>query len=396
MPWRMTSVEDQRKLFIKFHLENEISIAELCREFMISRKTAYKWIERFNSLGYEGLKDQRRARLVQDQTDDILVQKILDLKRKRTTWGPKKILGQLWNQEPEFKWPSSTTVGNILLRNGFQKTRELKKRLPIREKILSHCLQPNDVWSIDFKGWFQTKEGIKCDPLTLTDAHSRFLLHCSKLPLGTTEYVWKVLEKTFRQYGLPIYLRHDNGPPFATCGAGRLSRLSISLIKAGIIPEWIDPGKPYQNGRHERMHRTLKAEGIFPRELSLKEQQLKFIEFQQYFNFERPHESLGQKTPGSIYTPSPRAWNGEFKTPEYDENWQVVRVRSSGQIGWRGDEVFISKALDNENIGLKENEEGEWEAYYGPVCLGTIGRKGKLEYLQRPSRISRAYIERVY
>lgn len=396
MPWRITNVEDQRKLFIKNYLENTSSIAELCRAFEISRKTAYKWIERFHQFSYEGLKDQRRARLSQDQTDDALMQKILTLKQKRMTWGPKKILGFLMHQEPEKNWPSATTIGNILLRNGFQKTRELKKRLPARHNIFSHCLQPNDVWSIDFKGWFQTKEGIKCDPLTLTDAHSRFLLHCSKLPLGTTEYVWAVMEKSFYQYGLPTYLRHDNGPPFATCGAGRLSKLSINLIKAGIIPEWIDPGKPYQNGRHERMHRTLKAEGVFPHKLTLKEQQIKFSEFQHYFNFERPHESLGQKTPGSIYIKSVRTWNGELKPPEYDAGWQVSRVRSSGQIGWRGDAIFVSKTLENEDLGLKENDEGEWEVYYGPVYLGTIGDKGKLEYLQRQNRVNRAYKERVY
>lgn len=279
MPWRVSDVEDQRKLFIKCHLDGEVSIAHLCKEFMISRKTAYKWIERFQKHSYAGLKDQPRARQNQIQTDQELVQLILNIKNKRMTWGPKKILGFLSNQEPEKEWPSATTIGNILLKNGFQKTRELKKRLPARRNVFSECHKPNDIWSIDFKGWFKTKEGIKCDPLTLTDAYSRFLLHCSKLPLGTTEYVWDVLEKSFYQYGLPTYLRHDNGPPFAACGAGRLSRLSVSIIKAGVIPEWIDPGKPYQNGRHERMHRTLKAEGIIPLKLTLKEQQIKFSEF---------------------------------------------------------------------------------------------------------------------
>lgn len=396
MPWRISKVEDQRKLFIKYYLEEKDSLAGLCRAFEISRKTAYKWIERFSQFSDEGLKDRRRARLSQKQTDNSLIQKIVSLKQKQGTWGPKKILGFLITHEPEQEWPSATTIGNILLREGFQKAQEIRKRLPLRREILSHCLQSNDIWSIDFKGWFQTKEGIKCDPLTLSDAYSRFLLHCSKLPLGTTEYVWGILEKMFYEYGLPTYLRHDNGPPFAVCGAGRLSKLSVNLIKAGVIPEWIDPGKPYQNGRHERMHRTLKAEGVFPKTLTLKEQQLKFSEFQHYFNFERPHESLGQKTPGSIYKKSPRTWNGKLKPPEYESGWQIMRVRGSGQISWRGESVFLSKILENENVGLKENEEGEWEVYYGAVYLGKIGSEGKLEYTQRSVRENRTYKERVY
>lgn len=389
-------MEEQRKEFINYYLENQANLSELCREFEISRKTAYKWIDRYKDWGYEGLKDQRRARQSQLKTDDDLEKIILRLKEKRMSWGPKKILGYMRNQEPERNWPSATTIGNILLRHGFQKARELKRRLPKRQNPFSQCENPNDVWSIDFKGWFKTKDGIKCDPLTITDAYSRFLLHCSKLPLGTTEYVWEALEKVFYEYGLPIYLRHDNGPPFAACGAGRLSRLSINLIKAGVTPEWIDPGKPYQNGRHERMHRTLKAEGIQPGELNLKDQQIKFSEFRPYYNFERPHESLGQKTPGSIYKASPRQWNGVLTSPVYDEGWKVVRVRDSGQIGWRGNDIFISKALAAENIGLKENEEGDWAVHYGRVDLGVISSGGKLEYPIREIRINRPYKEKIY
>lgn len=396
MPWRVTNVEDQRRSFIQSYLCEEASIAELSREFKISRKTAYKWIERFNETGNEGLKDQPRARQNQIQTDEELIESILCIKTTRVHWGPKKILGYLLDKAPEKNWPSATTIGNILQRNGFKKARELRKYLPARHNVFSECQQPNDIWSIDFKGWFKTKDGIKCDPLTLTDAHSRFLLYCSKLPLGTTEYVWDVLGRSFYEYGLPVYLRHDNGPPFAACGAGRLSRLSINVIKAGVIPEWIDPGKPYQNGRHERMHRTLKEECIVPMRFSLKEQQLKFSEFRNYFNFERPHESLGQKTPGSIYTRSSREWNGQLKPPNYDESWQKARVRSSGQISWRGEEVFISKALEEEHVGLHENENGEWDVHYGPVYLGAIGQEGKLEYARRESRVNRKHKERVY
>jgi transposase InsO family protein len=396
MAWRTTSVEDQRKLFIKIYLETQEPITDLCGQFGISRKTAYKWIDRFKEEGPNGLKDRRRVRHSQLETNQELVDIVLSTKEQKNYWGPKKILGYLVNNYPEKDWPSATTIGNILQRNGYQKAREIRRRMPARTNPFFECLKPNDLWSIDFKGWFQTKEGIKCDPLTLSDAHSRFLLHCSKIPQGTVEYVWDILDKSFYQYGLPKVIRHDNGPPFATCGAGRLSRLSIKIIKAGVIPEWIDPGKPYQNGRHERMHRTLKAEGIFPLELTLKEQQIKFREFQQYFNFERPHESLGQKTPASIYVPSERQWTGKLRSPEYDNDWKVLRVRSSGQISWLGEAIFISKALENENVGVRENEDGDWEVNYGGVNLGVINKDRQLVYPYRETRAKRLYIERVY
>lgn len=396
MAWRITNVEDQRKLFVETYLENQETITELSQQFNISRKTAYKWIERFQEDGAKGLKDRRRVRHTQIMTEEEVVEQILAIKKKRVSWGPKKILGHLEKISSEKNWPSATTIGNILQRQGYQKTRELRRRMPARESPLSECLKPNALWTIDFKGWFKTKDGIKCDPLTLSDAHSRFLLHCSKIPQGTAEYVWEVLEKSFYQYGLPKAIRHDNGPPFATCGAGRLSQLSIKIIKAGVVPEWIDPGKPYQNGRHERMHRTLKAEGIFPLELTLKEQQIKFREFQHYFNYERPHESLGQKTPSSVYTPSERPWNGKLQSPEYSSDWKILRVRSSGQIGWLGCSIFISKALENEYVGVRENDDGDWEVNYGPVKLGFINQKRELIYPIRETRAKRLYAERVY
>lgn len=396
MAWRITNVEDQRKLFINAYLENQETISGLCELFGVSRKTGYKWIERFEEEGLGGLKDRRRARHNQIRICDELVEKVLAVKKARNQWGPKKILGYLEGKNQNQNWPSATTIGNILQRHGYQKTREIRKRMPARKNPLAECLKPNDLWSIDFKGWFQTKDGIKCDPLTVTDAHSRFLLHCSKLPQGTVEYVWEVLEKNFYKYGLPIAIRHDNGPPFATCGAGRLSKLSIKIIKAGVIPEWIDPGKPYQNGRHERMHRTLKAEGVFPLQLTLTEQQIKFHEFQNYFNHERPHESLGQKTPGSIYAPSERQWHGKLKSPEYSSEWKVLPVRSSGQISWLGASIFISKSLENEYVGVKENEDGDWVVNYGPVNLGFINQERRLIYPIRETRVKRLYTEKVY
>jgi putative transposase len=373
MAWRVTKVEEQRQEFIQQVLIGDKTITDLCKEFQVSRKTGYKWVHRHAEHGEEGLKDRsRKPRFQAGKTQDNLVQKILEIKHKYPTWGPKKILASLEHLYPNEDWPSDTTVGNILTKNGLVKSRKLRKRLPSKTDPLSHCNEANDVWSIDFKGWFWTREGVKCDPLTISDAHTRFILYCHKLHSGKELDVWKVLEELFYKNGLPKYLRHDNGPPFATSGAGRLSRLSVKLIKAGVIPDWIAPGKPYQNGRHERMHRTLKREAIFPLQLTLEEQQMKFRDFIHYFNFERPHEALGQKCPGNLYVVSERRWEGKLYSPEYDNEYLVKRIRERGQLSWNGIDIYISKTLKNEFVGLKENDEGDWSVYFGPVFLGTI------------------------
>jgi putative transposase len=376
MVWRVTKVEEQRKEFINKYCENQESVAVLCREFNISRKTAYKWLNRYQQEGEYGLKDRSRTPHSQTQkTTAEVINLIVSLKHQKKPWGPKKIRAKLEKEWPSIKFPSTTTIGKILENQGLTIPRKYRKRYPAKTEPLSHCKKPNDIWCIDFKGWFKTKDSIKCEPLTITDAYSRYILYCSKLPMTTGDHVWDVLQKVFEKYGLPTYLRHDNGPPFATVGTGRLSRLSIRLIKAGIIPEWIDPGKPYQNGRHERMHLTLQQEGVFPLELTLKEQQLKFVEFLKYFNYERPHEGLGQRTPGSVYIPSERQWTGKLQTPEYSSEYQVRRLRGSGQLAWYGKDIQIGKTLANEYVGIKENDEGEWSICFGPVYLGTINHE---------------------
>ena len=397
MAWRVTKVEEQRKDFIQRVITGERTITDLCSEFLISRKTGYKWIDRYNKHGEEGLKDRsRRPSYQAGKTDDRREQMILGVKYKYPTWGPKKILALLKTYYPDDNWPSDTTIGNILNKNGLVEPRKYKKRIPAKTDPLSHCNAPNDVWSIDFKGWFMTKEKLKCDPLTVSDAYSRFIFYCSKLHSGKELDVWRVLIELFNKYGLPIYLRHDNGPPFATTGAGRLSGLSVKLIKAGVIPEWIDPGKPCQNGRHERMHRTLKAEGVFPLQLTLEEQQIKFRDFIQYFNFERPHEALDQKCPGNIYVSSERRWDGKFRSPEYDTSYLVKRLRDRGQLAWNGSDIYIGKTLKNEFIGLKEDINGDWLAYYGPIFLGTIDYYGNFTIPTKSFRKKRSYKIRCY
>lgn len=394
MAWRSVRMEDQRKEFIDVFLSQELRLADLCREFSISRKTAYKWIARYQDEGMAGLKDKSRARLSQSRIDEAIENRIIEIKTSRKALGPKKILPLLERELPLEACPSKTTIENVLKRHGLVTPRKLRKRYPAKNDILSHCMQPNDVWTIDFKGWFKTKDSIKCEPLTLSDAYSRYLIHCNKIAINTADYVWEVVSSAFYKHGLPTHLRHDNGPPFATGGAGRLSKLSINLIKAGVIPEWIEPGKPYQNGRHERMHRTLKEEGIFELKLTLKEQEMKFKEFMEYYNNERPHEALGQKTPQSVYKSSERIWDGKLRAPEYGSDYIIKEVGQRGQVYWKGKDVFIGKTLAKEGIGIKENKEGDWEIYYGPVYLGFL-KEGQL-IMPRKVRTKTSYKCRIF
>jgi len=309
--------------------------------------------------------------------DPKIEKQILQVRYQYRKWGPKKILAFLEDKYSDSVWPSTTTIGNLLEKNGLNVPRKCRHRVPGKTVPLSDCQQPNDVWCTDFKGWFLTGDGKKCEPFTLTDNASRFLLRCLKLDKNDTEHVWAVLDAAFREYGLPLFLRHDNGPPFATCGVGRLSTLSIRLIKSGVIPEWIDPGKPQQNGRHERMHQTLKQETATPSEPTLEMQEKKFKEFINYFNHIRPHEAIEQRTPGSLYRPSGKDWHGVIKSPEYSSDYIVRKIRVCGSMKLKGDEIFIGSVLSGEPVGLKENGDGTLKVYYGPIILGDINQENK-------------------
>lgn len=383
MAWGEIKVVEQRKLFIEAYNEDRFCLADLCRQFSISRKCAYKWIKRFIEKGFEGLQDKSRAPNNRPHaTDPEIIDALLKLKSQRSKWGPKKVLGHLRKYYPEILWPSTTTIGNIFEKHGLVEKRKLRKRLAERKNPLSECNASNDIWCIDFKGWSLTKDVQKCDPFTVMDAFSRFLLCCKKLNFNDTSHVWGVFEILFREYGLPLRIRSDNGPPFATLGAGRLSKLSINFIKAGIIPEWIDPGKPQQNGRHERMHLTLQQEGVDASH-DLEEQIKNLEKFKEYYNFIRPHEALGQKCPVDIYQVSQRIWNGRLQSPEYSNEYKVGKVKSCGKMSLKGKEIYVGRVFEGEPIGLKEEEV--LKAYYGPIFLGTI-KENNLEVNRRPGR----------
>lgn len=242
---------------------------------------------------------------------------------------------------------------------------------------LGNLTASNDTWAVDLKGWFLTGDGHRCEPLTITDAVSRYLIRCTHLNQHTVEYVWPVFDEAFREYGLPNRVRSDNGPPFGSTGVGRLTRLSVNLIKAGVIPEWINPGHPEENGRHERFHLTLKQDVANPPKDTLALQIQSMSQFQNEYNFERPHEALNMKTPGSCYQASPRSWDGILRPPEYNtKEVDVRKVCQSGCIWLRQQEHYIGQTLTGEYVALKTNEDDELELYYGPVYLGKLYDKG--------------------
>ena len=380
MAWENFKVEQQRLQLVQAYLSKEISMTEACKRYGVSRKTGHKWLQRFLEHGETGLIDlSRRPETLPYRYTPEQIEKALELKYKSRKSGPKKILEKLLRRYPDEDWPSASRLHQIFKDNHLVNKRRARSRVPATNPLggLVHC---NDTWSVDLKGWFLTGDESKCEPLTIMDSVSRFLIRCIHLPKHSAEYVWPVFDEAFKEYGLPLRVRSDNGPPFGSTGAGRLTKLSVNLIKAGVMPEWIRPGHPEENGRHERFHLTLKEAVANPVEATLMKQ-LEVIErFIEEYNFDRPHEALDMKTPGECYMPSPRTWNGVLKSPEYDRKIMDVRkVCQSGCVWIHQTEYYIGQALSGEYIGLKGVEEGRSEAYYGPVYLGLLDLRKGLE-----------------
>lgn len=380
MAWENYKVEQQRLQLVQAYLSGHADMTTLCKKYGVSRKTGYKWCQRFLQQGEEGLKDLSRAPRIPYQCyTNSQIDRAIDLKLKYRTWGPKKILIKLQEKFPDEIWPCPTRLYEIFKEYHLVTSRKIRSRVPATAP-LGDLVAGNDTWAVDFKGWFLTGDGRKCEPLTITDCHTRYLIRCTHLNIHSVEYVWPIFDEAFKEYGLPTRMRSDNGPPFGSTGIGRLTGLSVNLIKAGVIPEWINPGHPEENGRHERFHLTLKQDVASPPKDTLALQIQAMKQFEEEYNFERPHEAINMKTPGSIYQPSPRKWDGILRSPEYDSSlFDVRKVEKSGQTNWRGEHMFIGEALRGEYIGFKLNNIGIWECYYGPIYLGQIGTAGKLE-----------------
>lgn len=384
MPWKETRVMDERARFVLAVEAGDEPMAAVCRRFGISRQCGYEVLARWRADGVAGLADRSRAPLSHPQAVPAeFLERCLAVRRAHPTWGPVKVRAFLGRRDPGPAWPAASTIGALFDREGLTVKRRPRRRAPPGGPLFA-AGAANDVWTIDFKGWFRTGDGTRVDPLTLSDACSRYLLRCQAVARPDTEHVWPILDAAFREYGLPLRLRSDNGPPFATIGAGGLSRLAVQVIKTGVVPERIRPGRPQENGRHERLHLTLLRDTADPPAASPRAQQARFRAFRTSYNEERPHAALDNATPAERYAPAARRWDGILRSPEPDAGAIVRRVRCNGDIKWRGEVIYLSEALTAEPIALAETDDGRWAVRYGQVLLGFIAHRGAR--LVRPKR----------
>ena len=378
MPWHETEPMKERQRFIAQYLSKVYSVSELCARFGISRKTAYKWIARYAEAGFDGLQEHSRApHSCPHRTPAEIVTIIRTARQQHPTWGPRKLRPWLDRHYPDLatQLPASSTIGDILQREGLIHSKPRRRRWPHPNPKWGEITSPNQVWSADFKGEFNTCDGCACYPLTIEDVYSRYLFACVALGSVARVGVQPIFERLFREYGLPSAIRTDNGPPFASTAICGLTKLNVWWIKLGIRHQRIEPGHPQQNGRHERMHRTLKAETTRPPAADQVEQQLRFDAFGAEYNRERPHEALGGQTPASLYVPSARPYPSSVPEPQYAGHMQVRQVSNAGCFRFWHRQIFISDALIKEQIGLEESDDGIWSVYFYDVLLARLDER---------------------
>jgi putative transposase len=384
MPWSQLSTMDQKTQFIADYLRHSLSFTELCALYHVSRKTGYKWVARYEESGAPGLLDRpRRPHSCPHQTPPEVVAALVAARHRHPTWGAKKLLALLSRRDPTRPRPSRSAACAILARHGLIKPARKRRVIGHPGRPVGVSAGPNDLWAADFKGQFKTRDGRYCYPLTVTDDFSRFLIGCRALRSTRHADSKAVFRDLFREYGLPRRIRTDNGVPFATVSLARLSRLSAWWVRLGVLPELIEPGCPQQNGRHERMHRTLKAETTRPPAHGLRSQQRAFDRFRREYNEERPHEAIAMQTPGSLYRPSPRPFPERLPALEYPEHFEKRYVSRNGGIRWNCSWVNISITCAGEYVGLEEIDDGVWHVYFGPLKLGRL--------LEREMRVEDAH-----
>jgi len=376
MPFQETCRMERRVQMLLDWETGTFSVSELSRRYGVSRDTVYLWTSRRQSGAGDWFADRPHApRHCPHRTPGERVEPILLMKRRFPHFGPKKVKARLELEQPRVSWPAASTIGAYLKAAGLVEPRPRRRRAIERGATSSLAREPNAEWCCDFKGWFRTRDGTRCDPLTVTDAHSRYLIE-TKIAAQTVEGVRPVFEQAFREHGLPMAMRCDNGAPFGSSGAGGLTRLSAWWLRLGVQPHFIRPASPQENGRHERMHRTLKQHTSSPPADSLAEQQARFDAFRAHYNQVRPHEALDQTPPADHWSPSPRPLPERLEEPWYDADHQVRRVRTSGEVKWRGQYVFVSQALVGEIVGLAELDHGLHIVRFCNIDLGVIDGRG--------------------
>src|ERR1700689_3969578 len=373
MPWKEHGVMEERLRFVEEWKSGDWNMAELCRFYEVTRATGYKWAGRYEAGGVEGLRDLSRASHEHPNTvSEEMEERVIGMREKHPSWGAPKIRARMILDGGEQSIPAESTIGAILKRNGLTVPRKRRRSSRPGGQPLAYTGGANATWCADYKGWFRTGDGRIVYPLTITDAYSRYLLRCQGLPAADYLHSKPVFEAAFREYGLPEKLRSDNGAPFGSNGESGLTGLSVWWIKLGIAPERIEPGRPQQNGRHERMHRTLKQATACPPAANRRAQQRCFDKFRLEYNEQRPHEALGQATPGSCYAPSARPYPRRVAEVEYPDGWQVRRVSDGGQMRWQSQSVFVAHALEGEAVGLEPVDGGYWRVWFSFYDIGIL------------------------
>jgi putative transposase len=371
----------EKQRFIAEYRKGEESMSGLCRRFMISRKTGYQWVRRFERPGGWDGRASRGGRRPWVITPAVAAA-ILKVRAQYPLEGPKKLVVRLTSLQ---RRPSASAIGDFLRRNGLAAQRRRRRHPVPMSQPFAEVLQPNDLLTVDRKGWFRTGNHKKCEPLTVMDSASRYLLYNRHLKPVTYRRVRAIFERLFRLHGLPKAIRTDNGPPFAGVGPAGLSKLSVWWIKLGIKHERIAPAHPEQNGRHERMHLTLKQHACAPVARDLRAQQKVLEQFRLYYNTDRPHEALGQITPASLYHRSSRPYPARLAELRYPPGFELRRVLSNGMIKRHGRSIYISQTLSGEQIGLDPSADHGWTAYFATVRLGAFDHaRGQLWYEPRP------------
>jgi putative transposase len=362
---------EKRKLFVEQWLSENWTMTELCARHGISRQAGYNTLVRYQHAGWAGLEAGSRApRRHPNQTRLEIEQQIVELRHQHMRWGPRKLKVVLERQQPDRTWPAASTMGELLRREGLIIARKKRRRTDPYSTPFASASEPNRVWCGDFKGWSRTQDGARIDPLTITDACTRYLLRCQAVEKTDTARAQAIFEAAFREYGLPQAIRTDNGPPFASLAIAGLSRLALWWMKLGIVPERIQPAHPEQNGRHERMHLTLKQETMSPMAANRRAQQRCFDQFRREYNEQRPHQALDMRPPAHCYVSSPRPYPTRVPEPEYDCSMTVRRVAPGGQFSWKHHEVFVSETLQGERIALQPIDDRWYTIYFAQFPLG--------------------------
>jgi transposase InsO family protein len=377
MPFKESCRLEQRVGLLSDFDTGVFSVSELCARYGVSRDVFYVWKARRESGDADWFADRSHAvRGCPHRTPEALIADIVRVRRRFTHFGPKKVRAWLLREQPGTAWPAASTIGDILKREGLVESRPRRRRRLAQPPAMVQAQAPNDEWAIDFKGWVRTKDGTRCDPLTLSDTFSRYLIEARLRPVSI-EGVKPVLERAFRAYGLPRAIRCDNGSPFGSDGAGGLTRLSVWWLKLGIRPHFIPPASPQDNGRHERLHRTL-AEQVVPTPAPTPAAlQRRLTRFRLHYNHERPHQALGQTPPAERWSPSSRPMPKRLDDPVYDTGRDLRRVRGNGYIRWAGDFVFIGEALTGELVAIDEHDQGRHIVSFCDLPLGAIDPKGR-------------------